>query len=192
MRYCFAQKVKPKSHSNLSAQTICKINASAIGTSSSLVFATFPIEIICMIVELLEPVDRIVLALAAKYFAQIVILKGTIIERSSEPTYGNEKNPVVACWENLLPRLYDLMPASYHMCRGKRGKVFKPTFCPDWLQDLQAGRLARARVDYPWIYTSCWEQKIFGRQEVLAIEREKLEAVKRLVLRQEAVVADLV
>ena len=191
MRYCFARKLKLKCQSDLSAQMICKINASGTGTSSSSVLATFPIEILCMIVELLEPVDRIVLALAAKYFAQIVILKGTIMERSSKPTYGNEKDPVVTCWENLLPRLSDLMPASYHICRGKDGKVFKPTFCPDWLQDFQAGKQAREREDYLWICTSCWEQRTFSEEEVLAIEREKLKVLKRLTLRQETVVVEL-
>lgn len=160
--------------------------------SNASCLAMLPIELTCMIVEILKPVDRIALALAAKYFAQLVLLKDTTIERSSEPTYGSARDIVEVYWDDLLCRLSrDWMPRAYHVCRGKDSTIFRPTFCPDWLKDLQAGRQARERTIMHWICTSCWCNKLFSEEQLLEIETEKLKAVQKLVLKQEAVVENL-
>ena len=109
-----------------------------------------------MIVEKLEPDDRIVLALTAKYFAKVVLVKGTIMECSSKPTYGDEKDPAVVCWERLLPRLCDWMPRKpHHVCGGKDGKILRRTFSPPWFQDLKTWMHPKTDEDDVWGCVFC-------------------------------------
>lgn len=125
---------------SLPSQMIPKIHAaSAVQSteqSTSACLPNLPTEILCMIVDELEIGDRVSLALAAKYFAQIVVLRGTTFSATSYGAYCE--------WIDVMGRLENWMPDAYRRCHGRSNSVWDVSFRPAnptyWLEKFQAGK----------------------------------------------------